>query len=366
MKLSPQQDAAAVNVTNWLRDPRGPQVFYLAGLAGTGKTTLARLLAEQAGRVVYAAFTGKAALVLASKGCRPASTIHSLIYKLEDPDAPVATFVINEDSPARKADLIVIDEVSMVGEDLARDLLSFGKRVLVLGDPGQLPPVRGQGFFTSRRPDFLLTEIHRQAAESPVIQLAMAVREGKRLEPGKYGTSRVINRADIDADMVLDADQVLVGTNRTRRQYNARIRELKGFTPDMGRICVGDRVVTLKNDRERGILNGGLWDVSRVTFQDELESNLHLAPADVGPVKEHVEVRTHHHWLDGRDTELDWRVKRGFQPVDFGYVLSCHKAQGSQWDNVLIFDESAAFREDHAAWLYTAITRAADRVTIVQ
>lgn len=366
MQFSPDQEKAAKAVGAWLRDRSAPQVFYLAGLAGTGKTTLAQTLAQDAGRVVYAAFTGKAALVLASKGCRPASTIHSLIYKLDDPDAPIATFVLDEDSDAKRADLIVIDEVSMVGEELARDLLSFGTRVLVLGDPGQLPPVHGQGFFTSRKPDFLLTEIHRQAAESPVIQLAMKVRNGEPVELGTYGSSKVISRGDLDADMVLDADQVLVGKNITRRRYNQRIRELKGFTPDMGRICVGERMVTLKNDRERGILNGALWDVSRITFQDEKESRLHLDPVDAGGNRSHVEALTHHAWLIGEEHKLDWREKRSYQPVDFGYVLSCHKAQGSQWDDVLIFDESATFREDSRAWLYTAITRAAERVTIVR
>lgn len=363
MQLSPQQDAAMKAVRNWLRSPGGPQVFYLAGFAGTGKTTLARLLAQDAGHVVYAAFTGKAALVLASKGCRPASTIHSLIYTLEDPDSPVPVFVRNPERELIDADLAVIDEVSMVGEELATDLLSFGKKVLVLGDPAQLPPVKGEGYFTSREPDFMLTEVHRQAQDNPIIRMSMTIREGGRLEHGTYGESRVIRRADVNADLVTGADQVLVGVNRTRRLYNNRIRQLKGYE---GRFAIGERVVTLKNDSKRGILNGALWDVTRVTYQDEDESNLHIAPVDAGMVKDHAEVRTHHAWLEGRESELDWRVKRTFQPVDYGYVLSCHKAQGSQWDNVLIFDESAVFRENHAAWLYTAITRAADRVTVVR
>lgn len=365
MKFSPDQENGAKAVAAWIKDRSAPQVFYLSGLAGTGKTTLARILAQDAGKVVYAAFTGKAALVLASKGCRPASTIHSLIYKLDDPDSPISEFVLNEDSAAKNADLIVIDEVSMVGEELARDLLSFGTRVLVLGDPGQLPPVNGQGYFTSRKPDFMLTEIHRQAAESPVIQLAMNVRKGGKLSLGNYGSSRVISRNDLNADMVLDADQVLVGTNQKRRLYNQRVRELKGYTPEMGAICVGERMVTLKNNKEKGVLNGALWDVTRVTFQDEKESRLHLLPVDAGGNKAHVEILTNHLWLSGEEHKLDWRQKKAYDPADFGYVLSCHKAQGSQWDDVLIFDESATFREDARAWLYTAITRAAERVTIV-
>ena len=121
----------------------------------------------------------------------------------------------------------------MVDEKLGRDLLSFGTPVLVLGDPGQLPPVKagegGGGYFTEAEPDVMLTEIHRQARDNPIIALAQTVREGGRPDYGRYGESRVIGRDDIDAEQVLAADQVLVGRNRTRQLYNRRIRALKGF-----------------------------------------------------------------------------------------------------------------------------------------
>src|SRR5690606_6872894 len=131
----------------------------------------------------------------------------------------------NRQSPVAKAKLIVIDECSMVDEALGKDLLSFGTKVLVLGDPGQLPPVSGGGFFTEQEPDYLLTEIHRQARDNPIIQLAMHVREGKELMHGDYGAAQIIGRDAVTQDLVLGADQVLVGTNKTRKRYNQRLRE---------------------------------------------------------------------------------------------------------------------------------------------
>ena len=179
---SPQQDAALLAVSAWLKDRNGPQVFRLFGWAGTGKSTLAVHLAQDVKTVKYAAFTGKAALVMRKRGCKGAQTIHSLIYTLVSEKEGEPRFIIDEESAAADADLIVIDEVSMVDEQLGKDLLSFGTKVLVLGDPFQLPPVQGAGFFTTEEPDIMLTEIHRQAADNPIIRLSMSVREGGFLE----------------------------------------------------------------------------------------------------------------------------------------------------------------------------------------
>ena len=256
-RWSPQQDAALREAARWLQN-RDRQVFRLFGFAGTGKTTLARHLAEGVeGSVCFAAFTGKAALVMRSRGCPDARTIHSLIYRPQDIDAEEPSFVLNADSDASSAQLIVIDECSMVDETLGNDLLSFGKPVLVLGDPAQLPPVKGGGFFTAVEPDFMLTEIHRQAAGDPIIRMSMEVREGRRIALGSYGDSRVIARRDIDGDAVTAADQTLVGLNRTRRAYNRRLREILGFHTAYPES--GDKLVCLKNDPQKGLLNGGLW-----------------------------------------------------------------------------------------------------------
>lgn len=349
-------------VRDWLKGGTRPkQSFYLAGYAGTGKTTLAQHLAQDVKKAEFAAFTGKAALMLRSKGCPGARTIHSLIYSIDE-HGPDPTWRINRDSPVADADLIVVDEVSMVDPELGRDLLSFGKPVLVLGDPAQLPPVRGEGFFTSSDPDFMLTEVHRQARDNPIIAMSMEIREGGRLERGTRGESRVIGRSDLEQGRVLGADQVIVGKNLTRRRYNDRIRTLLEMEGD---FLPGDRVVALRNNRDKGLLNGGIWQVEEIIEQVSKTTRMQISPLDAGTSANWRRVRTHHAWIEGTEASLHWKEARKYDPFDYAYALTCHKAQGSQWDDVVVFDESGTFRENADRWLYTAITRAAETVTVV-
>lgn len=375
MKFSPQQDDALQAVAKWLAGGRS-QIFRLFGYAGTGKTTLARYFAEHVdGDVQFAAFTGKAAQVLRSKGASNARTIHSLIYRPRGEEAVEdettgrtmvsPTFSLNRQSPIMKAKLIIIDECSMVDEALGRDLMSFGTPILVLGDPGQLPPISGGGFFTDHEPDFLLTEIHRQARDNPIIQLALDVREGREFSFGDYGDARVISRNEVNSDLVTSADQVLVGTNRTRRRYNQRLRELKGF--DALYPQAGDKLVCLRNDPAKGLLNGSLWKVmtsSRETVKPGI--NLLVSPEDDDPDRGVAKIKLLKAAFDEPDGEIPWQTKKRYDDFDYGYALTVHKAQGSQWNEVVLFDESFAFRDTRSRWLYTAITRAAERLTIVR
>ncbi|MEQ8399468.1 MAG: ATP-dependent RecD-like DNA helicase [Roseitalea porphyridii] len=375
MQLSPQQDDALKAVADWLRRGDSP-LFRLFGYAGTGKTTLARHFAEGVdGTVQFAAFTGKAAQVMRAKGAANAKTIHSLIYRPRGEEAVTdevtgktgmaPTFALNRQSDIARAKLVIVDECSMVGEELARDLLSFGTPVLVLGDPGQLPPISGGGFFTDAEPDFLLTEIHRQAAENPIVRLAMDVREGRELMHGDYGTAQVIGKNDLDTEMVTAADQVLVGINRTRRRYNQRLRQLAGF--DARYPQAGDKLVCLRNDPAKGLLNGSLWKVMTASAPGSKPSvNLLVAPDDGDTDRGVAKIRLLKAAFDNPDEEVPWQLKRRHDDFDYGYALTVHKAQGSQWDNVMVFDESFAFRDMRDRWLYTAVTRAAETLTIVR
>jgi exodeoxyribonuclease-5 len=360
---SREQAVAIDQVGRWLKAGE-PQVFRLFGYAGVGKTTLARHIAEGArGETAFAAFTGKAALVMRSKGCAGATTIHSLIYRATEGAEGAPTFTLNADGAASRAGLIVIDECSMVDAELARDLLSFGKPILVLGDPFQLPPVKGGGYFTDGAPDVMLTQIHRQAEDNPIIRLSELVRSGGELKEGVYGETRVIRRAAVDAAQVLKADQVLVGVNRTRRAYNQRMRDLSGFKEPLP--VAGDRLVCLRNDRTKGLINGGLWRVEALGGVAKDLVKMTLRSEDDG-ARSLVKAAVLKAFFEGREGELAYALRRESDEFDYGYALTVHKAQGSQWDEVMLFDESFAFREHRARWLYAGLTRAARKATIVR
>ena len=339
MNWSPEQDAALLAVDRWLKAGDSP-LFRLFGFAGAGKTTLARHFAENAGGdVAFAAFTGKAAHVMRQKGCTDASTIHALIYRPasgEEDGEPM--FTLRHDAPASKADLIIIDECSMVDEDLGRDLLSFGKPVLVLGDPAQLPPVKGGGFFTEGDPDFMLTEIHRQAADNPIIRLSMAVREGENFDE-QTEECRLLTRDEISTDDIMAADQILVGANRTRKRYNERLRELHNHT-DMTPEA-GEKLVCLRNNKKKGLLNGGIWTVDRRMSPRGGRVRFSVRPEEGGKAVNVSVPRAF--FLDGPET-VPWTQRKGADEFDYGYALTVHKAQGSQWDNVVLFDESYMFQ----------------------
>ncbi len=411
MQWSPKQEAALKAVSDWLADPNRKQVFKLFGYAGTGKTTMARILAESCGgQVLFAAYTGKAASVMKASGCLNATTIHRLIYKpqpksdvrllelkghlaelnttiastpkdaeeyttliqsLEATEAEIEAiqqdlkrpaFVLNFDSPVKRAKLIVIDECSMVNESMGRDLESFGTPILVLGDPAQLPPVAAAGYFTNGNPDVMLTEIHRQAQDSPIIRLATLIREGGYPSPGQYGESLVVPKGDLDPESVMVHDQILVGRNTTRSASNVRARQIlkRGADNPLGHLPVAkDRLVCLRNDHMIGLLNGEIWTVQESIVVDNDSMCLTLLSEDRLPLV----CDAHRAPFEGR--ELDYREQRLAQSFDYGYALTTHKAQGSQWPAVIIFDESYCFRADRKRWLYTAVTRASQRVTLV-
>ena len=253
---SPLQADAIASIKDWFCNrTEHQQVFRVFGYAGSGKTTITKHAIAELGladdKVLYAAFTGKAALVMTRKGT-PANTIHSLIYRVSDTtpeeierlkkdmsdiraslpslgdaarlraetrmrkleirlaDIHKPQFVLNEQSIVRDCDLIVLDEVSMVGEEMASDLLAFGKPILVLGDPGQLPPIKGTGAFTQVQPDVMLTEVHRQAGDSAIIRLATMARKG---EPIPYGQHDEfvwkMRRQDVTPQQMLNGGQVI-------------------------------------------------------------------------------------------------------------------------------------------------------------
>lgn len=367
-----QQSSALMKIKRWAAAKGGPQVMRMFGYAGTGKTTMAREIADAVGGVVlFMTFTGKASLVLRKKGCANATTIHSMIYKpVEDEVTGHTEFKLNKDSGVLTARLVIVDEVSMVGADIGQDLLSFGTKVLVLGDPFQLPPISGEGFFTTQAPDIMLTDIRRQALDNPIIRMSMDIREGRGLTPGQYGDSLVVERSAISKDtmreFVLDADQLLCGRNATRQTFNRRVRELRGIygQPEDWMPTEGDRLVCLKNNRTKGLLNGGLWAVEKVGIERS-KFAMRVASLDDPETIIPVDVETPFEFFRGTEKEIPWKARKFADEFCHGYALTVHKSQGSQWDHVMVFDESSVFRENAAKHLYTAVTRAAEKVTVV-
>jgi exodeoxyribonuclease-5 len=334
---------------------------------------------------VYGAFTGKAASVMRSKGCDDADTIHSLIYcptikcscvkrpPCNSPPCSTAVvegrcpyvreeatdYVLNPASAVADADLVVIDEISQVNTELGRDLMSFETKVLVVGDHNQLPPIEGGGYFTNAPPDFSLTEIHRQEVGSPIIHLATQARCGAPMLIGIYGDSAVIAQHQFSSERLINFNQVICGRHKTRCAHNRRIREILGFTGDIP--LPGEKVVCLKNNRAKGLLNGTTWRVVEAAADGRGFYDMVIKSGDNGRIA-HVVSPIATFGLENNDGG-----KHPGDPFDWGYVMTCHKAQGSQWESVCLIDESYCWRRDnqHRHWLYTGVTRAAKRIVIV-
>lgn len=377
VNLSPTQQDAVVRIKEWLRAPRGKRIFNLQGYAGTGKSTLVKEALRQmydegiCRRHMVATYTGKAAKVLRDMGNPTAQTIHSLIYRLVDEDSGSPKFVLNEESDLHGASLCILDECSMVSQEVLDDILKFGVPILMLGDPGQLPPIEGNSPLQYLDKDVFLSEIHRQAEDSPILRLATMARRGEEIPFGDYGQGvRVLPLGKLESPWALrDDTKILVGTHFSRHRLTKYIREEK-LGADTARPVIGEPVMCCRNNRELGIINGEeytLTDIEvrqiskRYVFGIADPNGRELTRLNVVPVK----FQQHYAGKNWKDTCPDPKMlQRDEVLFDFAHVVTCHKAQGSQWDDVTVVDESRVFRDDQHRWLYTAITRAAKSLTI--
>lgn len=401
MQWSNDQDTAMRRIDEWLRQSDSPR-FSLGGYAGTGKTTLARHIAENhGGDVRFAAFTGKAASVLRSKGCPGATTIHKLIYQpkgsvgedtirelesliegealKDEPDQTAmrawrkdlekakadssAVFERKDDAEIVDADLVIIDESSMVDRRMGRDLESYGVPILYLGDPGQLPPVKGKAHLEPGQYDFVLENIHRQAADSAIIWLANEIRHGRSVGFGEYGDGlvRILRKADWDMETVVNADQVITGTNDSRKRITRAMRKFIGF--EQVYPLANDKLICRKNDHEKGILNGV---TCRALGEGFKRGHVIRIPIEYDGRKLDPSPMCDAGWFQENYGERTYFPKaEGIAHFDYGYCITGHKSQGSQWNHVVVADDKmrASDRAQRRKWLYTVFTRAEERLT---
>ena len=356
----------------------------IAGYAGTGKSTLVKFIISalelDPEQVAYVAYTGKAAMVLKEKGCPNATTAHKLLYN-SYPRKDGTFFHMPKRPLDKKYSLIVVDEISMLPKELWELLLTHQVYVIALGDPGQLPPI-GEDNGVLANPHVFLDEIMRQAQESEIIRLTMDIRAGKPLVPSKGQEVMIVEPCDVSDSMILWADQVIVGKNITRQNMNYRMRKLILNTESESPV-VGDRVICLRNDWNTitggndVLVNGLIGTIQKTRVEEHLPWIDKRVVADFMPAGE---TDADHLFCD---LTMDYKLFAEHEPTinarnftkvpkflrphefDYGYCITCHKAQGSEYDKVLVFEEYLK-GDEHQRWLYTAATRAAKKLVIVK
>ena len=370
----------------------------IAGYAGAGKSTLVRFIIEELKTygvketdVCFACFTGKAAQVLLKKGNKNVITLHKLLYKSIPKESGGFVRIPNPSIPYK---IVVVDEVSMAPKTLMDLLFKHNVYVICLGDPFQLPPVdKKEDNHLLDAPHIFLDEIMRQAQESEIIQLSMAIRENRPIEVFQGKEVQILNKEELNTGMLTWADQILVATNATRVSINAQMRKLLNFGEQPQD---GDKIICLRNywdcfsDNEEPLVNGTIGILKnsfltkrylpRIVKSTDGLSHIDLIMGDFisdsGMYFHSLEMDKK--MIDTGEFSLDWKTvyqlnrnpkTRDIPPLEFtyGYAITCHKAQGSEWDKVLVIEEKFPFDKiEHARWLYTAVTRSSEKLVLVR
>lgn len=377
------------------RHSAGEKYTVISGYAGTGKSTLVKFIIAaldvQPEKVAYVSFTGKAAEVLRKKGNKNAMTLHRLLY--ESIPKPGGGF-FHKPKPRLEYDVVVVDEISMVPKKLVDQLFRHHIYVICLGDPFQLPPIDAdEDNHLLDHPHVFLDEIMRQAQDSEIIQLTMKIREQKPLELFSGNEVQVLPKENLNTGMLLWGDQIITATNAKRTSINNQVRTLlgKGAYPEDG-----DKLICLRNyweicnDAGDPLVNGTIGTITN-SYQDSVRIPPFAVQGDrsrafdvlygdfIANDSIYSMVDIDRHMLLTGEKCCDWRLsyKLGklrprigdIIPKEFayGYAITAHKSQGSEWDKVLVIEENFPFVQlEHARWLYTAATRAVSKLVIVR
>ncbi|MEP7104192.1 MAG: AAA family ATPase [Candidatus Dojkabacteria bacterium] len=383
--LSQDQKDVLNTLWQWHKDENKKQFITLGGYAGTGKTTLISIFRKFLHdkhpklKIAFCSYTGKATRVLKTKIIESEalfpkdsiSTIHALIYSpMVNSDEEIIGW---EQKDELEYDLIIVDEASMIDERIWKDLLSYKVPIIAVGDHGQLPPISG-AFNLVEKPMLKLEQIHRQAAENPIIKLSVDARTTGKIAFGDYGRNvKKISKNDPDAQEFINEilgrynkdTLVLCGYNFTRVKLNKFIRSALGFETDLPEAK--DRVICLRNNHKKEIYNGMLGTIKSIT-QDENETYYASIQMDEEDIKFKGLVSTDQfnnpeslNFTSNRKKSIDIDL------FDFGYATTVHKAQGSQAKRVILFEERFSKMDDEmwTRWLYTAVTRAEEELIII-
>ena len=407
--LSKDQEIAYKTIAKWLADggkvhpkQKNPQLLSLAGYAGSGKSFLVSLIAKEfssAIRFAFCALSGKAASVLGKKlqdqgvhfkdDGHYCGTIHRLIYRpIENKEGEIIFWAKKE---TLDYDVIVLDEASMVSEDIFRDLTSYGIDILAVGDHGQLPPIEGK-FSLMSDPILRLEKIHRQAEDNPIINLSMQIREHGKIPKGYVNNKHVqiikkgeyidylksIYSKNQDPEKTIDT-AVLCYTNATRSKLNIMIRNMV-FGNISSIPLANDVVICLRNavnNRKvplyngfRGYLLGGVTDFDGDFWEGKIRFPYEGFDTDVNNMLKYQfgYAKTFNSFQELEHFGMD--VKHWSEVgllFDYGYSLTTHKFQGSQASNIILFNERPApvSEDNYRRWLYTSATRSSDKLTII-
>lgn len=468
IQLTDHQNEALDRIKQFINDD-SKRIFILKGFAGTGKTTLTRFLLEHLKKeqidVSLMAPTGRAAKVLSNLSNDSASTIHSNIYKFSNLNKDLSEEKLEELTtdqtgqlyltfyPTRttfedqdKGKIYIIDEASMISDieeslitqakfgsgKLLTELLEYDKhpksKFIFIGDPCQLPPVRGlespalsstylQENFKCGVDEFLLTEILRQADDSDLIAATKKIRELRENAPLVEDLIDVSwarlplrdckeTRTYPDIDSMLKRyielirkngynDSIFIcGSNKTRNQYSAQIRKSLGFSSSQ--VEKGDLLIVIQNNLPTGLLNGDMIEVLHVDAQRTYKANctfINIHVRELFTQKEHNVLlmeqplnlnslnispqmqtalfidfakRMSHKGITQKKNPEEFQKALMEDPYlnalrcHYGYALTCHKAQGGEWNNVFInFGQNIKNpTQEKYQWIYTAVTRA--------
>lgn len=384
------------------RYEQGKRYSVISGYAGSGKSTLVKFIVEALGfredqdEVAFATPTGKAAQVLNKMGHQSATTIHRVLYKWVP--TKYGTFVRKriDDLPP----VVIVDEVSMIPKEFITELLSHKESYIIFcGDPFQIPPINPETAHNLLdNPHVFLDEVHRQALDSNIIKLSMNIRNLAPLTTLKTNDVQIVNRNEGCLGMYLWADQIICATNKTREKVNKEVLAAKGFTKgveeDMKIICLKNEWNIL-SDKGNPIVNGTIGIISNIRETTiEFPETFGIKPypgvivdltTETGDIYKNLafdkqEIITGKRYPISLKTQ--YAINRYYQraaareeglvnptplSANYGYAITGHRAQGSQWEKVVLIEEFfPTDRIEHARWVYTGITRPSQKLVVLK